>query len=209
MAPPIRDRRTARQVRAPATTFLSSTFIHRGGPPPRNERQTRRNVNRYTSTSYEIAAMSVRDRIQGNLSKTRSPRLEQVYNVAGTAAMGRTHSTHKRHVPRTRPRFCDGRDMRSGLSFWEVELLCMQNSTSSLPFCAHSPKNTVRPKSMRTTILSRFCILNPALRAFAAVLQRDEGGFEFVASLLVRLQCCRCRVSRAEKYRNMLAHVSA
>ena len=123
--------------------------------------------------------------------------------------MGRTHSTHKRHVPGTRPKFCDGRDMRSGLSFWEVELLCMQNSTSSLPFCAHSPKNTARPISMRNTILSRFCIPNPALRAFAAVLQRDEGGFEFVASLLVRLQCCRCWVLRAGKYRNMFDHVSS
>ena len=123
--------------------------------------------------------------------------------------MGRTHSTHKRHVPGTRPKFCDGRDMRSGLSFWEVELLCMQNSTSSLPFCAHSPKNTARPKSMRNMILSRFCIPNPALRAFAAVLQRDEGGFEFVASLLVRLQCCRYCVPRAEKYRKMLDNVSS
>ena len=85
----------------------------------------------------------------------------------------------------------------------------MQNSTSSLPFCAHSPKNTARPKSMRNTILSRFRIPNPALRAFAAVLQRDEGGFEFVASTLVSLQCCRYWVPRAGKYRNMLAHVSS
>ena len=186
MAPPIRDRRTARQVRAPALPTLSSTFMHRGGPPPRNERELRRNVNRYTSTSYGSADMSARDGILGNLSKTPSSRLIEVYTVAESAAMGCTWSIHKRHVPRTRPKFCDGRDIRSGLSFWEVELLCMQNSTSSLPFCAHSPKNTARPKSVRNTILSRFCIPNPALRAFAAVLQRDEGGFEFVASLLVR-----------------------
>ena len=170
MAPPIRDRRTARQVRVPALTILPSTLIHRGGPLPRNERKLRRNVNRYTSTSFGTAATSARDGMTGNLSKTRSPRLEEVYNVAGSAAMGRTHSTHKRHAPGTRPKFCDGRDMRSGLSFWEVELLCMQNSTSSLPFCAHSPKNTARPISMRNTILSRFCIPNPALRAFVAVL---------------------------------------
>ena len=170
MAPPIRDRRSARQARAPALPILSSTFSHGGGPPPRNERKLRRNVNRYTSTSYGSAAMSARDGIPGNLSKTRSPRLEEVYTVAGSAAMGRTHSTHKRHAPRTGPRFCDGRDIRSGLSFWEVELLCMQNSTSSLPFCAHSPKNTARPRSMQNTILSRFCIPNHALRAFVAVL---------------------------------------
>ena len=54
----------------------------------------------------------------------------------------------------------------------------------------------------------KVCIPNPALRAFAAVPERDEGGFEFVASLLVRLQCCRYWVLRAGKYRNMLAHVS-
>ena len=153
-----------------ALTILPSTLIHRGGPPPRNERELRRNFNRYTSTSYGSVAMSARDRIQGSLCKTRSPRLIEVYTVAGSAAMGRTHSTHKRHVPRIRPKFCDGRDMRSGLSFWEVELLCMQNSTSSLPFCAHSPKNTARPVSMRNTILSRFCIPNPVLRALVAVL---------------------------------------
>ena len=170
VAPPIRDRRSARQARAPALPILSSTVSHGGGPPPRNERELRRNINRYTSTSYGSASTSARDGIPGNLSKTRSPRLKTVYKVAGSVAMGRTHSTHKRHVPRTRPKFCDGRDMRSGLSFWEVELLCMQNSTSSLPFCAHSPKNTARPKSMRNMILSRFCILNPALRALVAVL---------------------------------------
>ena len=170
MAPPIRDRRSARQVLAPAFPDLSSTLTHRAPPQPRNKREMRRNVNRYTSTSYGSAAMSARDGIQGNLSKTRSPRLEEVYTVAGSAAMGRTWSTHERHVPRTRPKFCDGRDIRSSLSFWEVELLCMQNSTSSLPFCAHSPKNTARPKSMRNMILGRFCILNPALRALVAVL---------------------------------------
>ena len=165
MAPPIRDRRSARQVRAPALTILPSTLIHRGGPLPRNERKLRRNVNRYTSTSFGTAATSARDGMTGNLSKTRSPRLEEVYNVAGSAAMGRTHSTHKRHVPRTRPKFCDGRDIRSGLSFREVELLCMQNSTSSHPFLAHPPKNTSRTRSMRNSILSRFCISNPARRA--------------------------------------------
>ena len=89
--------------------------------------------------------------------------------------------------PYTHPWFCDGRDLRNCLSFWEVEDVCMQTSTSSLPFCAHSPKNTARPKSTRNMILSRFCIPNHALRALAAVLQRDEGGFEFVASLFVRL----------------------
>ena len=124
-------------------------------------------------------------------------------------AMGQRGRMALAYGPRTHPWFCDGRDLRNCLSFWEVEDVCMLISTSSLPFCAHSPKNTARPRSMQNTILSRFCIPNPALRAFAAVLQRDEGGFEFVASLLVRLQCCRCRVSRAEKYRNMLAHVSS
>ena len=74
------------------------------------------------------------------------------------------------YYPYTHPCFCDGRDLRNSLSFWEVEDVCMLISTSSLPFCAHSPKNTARPKSMRNTILSRFCIPNPALRAFVAVL---------------------------------------
>ena len=82
-------------------------------------------------------------------------------------------------------------------------------SMSSLPFCAHSPKNTARPKSMRNMILSRFCIPNPALRAFAAVLQRDKGRFEYVASLLVRLCICHLSMSRAPKYRTMIAHVSS
>ena len=85
----------------------------------------------------------------------------------------------------------------------------MCSSTSFPPFCAPPPKNTDRPKSMQFIILNRFCIPNPALRAFAAVLQRDEGGFEFVASLLVRLQCCRYCVPRAEKYRKMLDNVSS
>ena len=73
-----------------ALTILPSTLIHRGGPPPRNERELRRNFNRYTSTSYGSVAMSARDRIQGSLCKTRSPRLIEVYTVAGTVAMGRT-----------------------------------------------------------------------------------------------------------------------
>ena len=84
----------------------------------------------------------------------------------------------------------------------------MQNSTSSLPFCAHSPKNTARPKSMRNVILSRFCISNTVLRAFVAVLQRDKGRFEYVASRLVGLQHCHFSMSRPLKYRNILANVS-
>lgn len=170
MAPPIRDRRAARQVRAAAFAILSSTFIHRGSPPPRNKREMRRNDNRYTSTSCGSAGMSARDRIQGNLRKTRSPSLKEVYHIAGSPAMGRTYSNHNPHAFRTRPKFCDGRDIRSVLSFWEVELICMRNPTSSPPFCAHSPKNTACPKSMQNTIMSRFCISNPALRAFVAVL---------------------------------------
>ena len=82
-------------------------------------------------------------------------------------------------------------------------------STSSLPFCAHSPKDTARPKSVRNAIFSRFCLPNPALRALVAVLQREEGGFEYVASLLVPLQCCRYWVPRAARYRKMLANVSS
>ena len=72
--------------------------------------------------------------------------------------------------PYTHPWFCDGRDLRNCLSFCEVEDVCMLISTSSLPFCAHSPKNTARPKSMRNVILSRFCISDTVLRAFVAVL---------------------------------------
>ena len=72
--------------------------------------------------------------------------------------------------PDTHPWLCDGRDPRNSLSFWEVEDVCMLTSTSSPPFCAHSPKNTSRQKSMRIVILSRFCIFNTVLRAFVAVL---------------------------------------
>ena len=63
----------------------------------------------------------------------------------------------------------------------------MCSSTSSPPFCAPLPKNIHRPKSMRNIILNRFCIPNPALRAFVRVLYRDEGRFEYVASFFVRL----------------------
>ena len=62
---------------------------------------------------------------------------------------------------------------------------------------------------MRNTILSRFCILNPALRALVAVLRREEGGFEFVASLLVRSQRSPSAIPRPQKYTNMISHTSA
>ncbi|KAI5885566.1 uncharacterized protein SCHCODRAFT_02643800 [Schizophyllum commune H4-8] len=97
--------------------------------------------------------------------KRRSPTSSRSQQTRFALAMGPIPSKHTSHLFRMRPQSYDGRDLRSDLSFLNVELLCMQNSTSSPPFLAHPPKNTSRTKSMRKLILSRFCISTPVLRA--------------------------------------------
>ncbi|KAI5885573.1 uncharacterized protein SCHCODRAFT_02643811 [Schizophyllum commune H4-8] len=97
--------------------------------------------------------------------KMRSPTSSRSQHMRCAPAMGRIPSKNASHRFRMQSQSCDGRDLRSDLSFRNVELLCMQNSTSSPPFLAHPPKNTSRTKSMRISILSRFCISTPVLRA--------------------------------------------
>ena len=96
--------------------------------------------------------------------ESHSPTSSRAWHMSWAPAMGSAPSIQAPHLFRTRVQSCDGRDLRPDLSFLNVELLCMQNSTSSHPFLAHPPKNTSRTKSMRISILNRFCILKPALR---------------------------------------------
>ena len=170
VAPPIRDRRAARRVRAAALPVLSSILIHRVRPRSRKCRETAQTPSQQLSKKYCARRLTRRADIHRKLIDLRTQPSQTTLGAIQMPAMGQRGQMALAYGPCTHPWLCGGRDLRKVLSFWEVEEVCMLSSTSSPPLCAHPAKNTARPESMRNTILSRFCIFITALCAFVAVL---------------------------------------